>query len=72
VAFSEITLMAERKEIVRQIVERVTVENEGKSERLHVSIDWIGGSQTKGVVIRPGRWSTSATTPGCVSVSASS
>jgi DNA invertase Pin-like site-specific DNA recombinase len=47
------TTMAERKEIVRQIVERVSVENEGKSERLHVSIEWVGGSQTKGVVIRP-------------------
>ncbi len=49
------TATAERKEIVRQIVERVIVENEGKSERLHVTIDWIGGSQTKGVVIRPVR-----------------
>jgi len=46
------TTMAERKEIVRQIVERVTVENEGKSQRLHVKIDRVGGSQTKGVVIR--------------------
>jgi hypothetical protein len=45
--------MAERKEIVRQIVERVVVENEGKSERLHVSIEWVGGSETKGIVIRP-------------------
>jgi hypothetical protein len=47
------TTMAERKEIVRQIVERVSVENEGDSERLHVTIDWVRGSQTKGVVIRP-------------------
>lgn len=47
------TTMAERKEIVRQIVERVTVENEGKSERLHVSIDWVGGLQSRGVVVRP-------------------
>jgi hypothetical protein len=38
---------------VRQLVERVVVENEGKSERLHVSIQWVGGSKTKGVVIRP-------------------
>ena len=50
---SPTTTMAERKEIVRQIVERVRVENEGKSERLHVSIEWVGGSETKGVVIRP-------------------
>lgn len=47
------TTMAERKEVVRQIVERVAVENEGKSERVHVTIEWVGGSETKGVVIRP-------------------
>ena len=47
------TTMAERKEIVRQIVERVVVHNEGKSERLHVTIEWVGGSETEGVVIRP-------------------
>jgi hypothetical protein len=47
--------MAERKEIVRQIIERVSVENEGKSERLHVNIEWVGGSETKGIVIRPVR-----------------
>jgi hypothetical protein len=50
---SPTTTMAERKEIVPQIVERVSVENEGKSERLHVNIEWVGGSKTKGVVIRP-------------------
>lgn len=49
------TTTAERKEIVRQIVERVSVENEGKSERLGVTIEWVGGSQTSGVVIRPVR-----------------
>jgi DNA invertase Pin-like site-specific DNA recombinase len=47
------TSTADRKEIVRQVVERVVVENEGKSERLHVSIEWVGGSETEGVVIRP-------------------
>ena len=39
--------MAERKEIVRQIVERVVVENEGKSERLHVSIEWSEAPRPK-------------------------
>jgi DNA invertase Pin-like site-specific DNA recombinase len=47
------TTTAERKEIVRQIIERVVVINEGDSERLRVSIEWIGGSETRGVVIRP-------------------
>lgn len=52
---SPTTTMAERKEIVRQVIERVVVENEGKSERLHVTIEWVEGSKTKGVVIRPVR-----------------
>jgi DNA invertase Pin-like site-specific DNA recombinase len=47
------TTTAERKEIVRQIVGRVVVENEGNSERLRVSIEWVGGTETKGIVIRP-------------------
>ena len=47
------TTTAERKEIVRQIAERVVVENGGKSERLRLSIEWVGGPETKGVVIRP-------------------
>lgn len=47
------TTPAERKEIVRQVVERIVVENEGVSERLRVTIHWIGGGQTSGVVIRP-------------------
>ncbi len=47
------TTEADRKEIVRQVVERITVENEGASERLHVTIFWVGGSQTRGIVIRP-------------------
>jgi hypothetical protein len=65
--------MAERKEIVRQIVERVVVQNEGKSERLHVTIEWVGGSETKGVVIRPvSKMEYLSYYPGCVSVCASS
>ena len=50
---SSSTTMAERKEIVRQIVERIVVENEGNSERLRVSIEWVGGTETRGIVIRP-------------------
>jgi DNA invertase Pin-like site-specific DNA recombinase len=47
------TTAADRKEIVRQVVERIVVENDGVSERLHVTIEWVGGGQTSGVVIRP-------------------
>jgi hypothetical protein len=47
------TTMADRKEIVRQIIQRVVVKPEGKSERLQVTIEWFGGDTTSGRVIRP-------------------
>ena len=47
------TTMAERKEIVRQIIHRVTVAGEGTSERLQITIEWVGGGTTAGVMTRP-------------------
>ena len=47
------TTAAERKEIIRQVVERVTVEARGPSEQVDVRIDWAGGGPTAGVVLRP-------------------
>jgi hypothetical protein len=47
------TTMADRKEIVRQIIQRVVVRPEGKSERVQVTIEWFGGDMTSGIVIRP-------------------
>jgi DNA invertase Pin-like site-specific DNA recombinase len=47
------TTAADRKEILRQVVERVTVDVQGSSERVKVRIEWIGGSSTEGMVIRP-------------------
>lgn len=47
------TTAADRKEIFRQVISRIVVENEGVSERLHVTIHWLGGDQTSGVVVRP-------------------
>src|SRR5262245_26014382 len=47
------TTMAERKEIVRQIIQRVSVAGEGRSERLQITIAWIGGGSTAGVITRP-------------------
>jgi DNA invertase Pin-like site-specific DNA recombinase len=47
------TTMADRKEIVRQIIQRVVVHSEGKSERVQVTIEWFGGGTTSGLVIRP-------------------
>jgi hypothetical protein len=47
------TTNAQRKEIVRQVIERVVVEVEGDSERVGVCIEWAGGRRTTAVVIRP-------------------
>jgi DNA invertase Pin-like site-specific DNA recombinase len=47
------TTMAERKEIVRQIIQRVIVAGEGMSERLQITIEWVGGGTTAGVITRP-------------------
>src|SRR5438309_11426294 len=46
------TTMAERKEIVRQIIQRVIVAGAGISERLQSTIAWIGGGSTAVVVSR--------------------
>ena len=47
------TTTAERKELVRQVVERVVVDTEGMSERVRVSVTWAGGAQTVGDLVRP-------------------
>jgi hypothetical protein len=47
------TTMAERKEIVRQIIQRVIVAGEGRSERLQITIAGIGGGSTAGGITRP-------------------
>jgi hypothetical protein len=47
------TTMAERKESVRQIIPRVIVAGEGRSERLQMTIEWVGGGRTAGLTTRP-------------------
>ncbi len=47
------TTVAERKEIIRQVVARVVVDAQGSSEHVAVTIAWVGGTQTDGVLIRP-------------------
>jgi hypothetical protein len=47
------TMAADRKEIIRQVVERVVIAVQGTSERVRVSIHWLGGGQTDGEAIRP-------------------
>jgi len=47
------TTAADRKEIIRQVVERVEVDAQGKSEQVQVRMSWVGGGQTEGVLLRP-------------------
>lgn len=47
------TTMRERKEIVRQIIQCVRVAADHQSERLTITIEWIGGGTTAGVTTRP-------------------
>jgi hypothetical protein len=51
------TTAAERKEILRQVLARVVVDVQGESERVHVRLEWVGGTCTEGELIRPvARW----------------
>ena len=47
------TTPADRKALVRQVVERVVVDVQGTTERVRVAIRWCGGGQTEDVVLRP-------------------
>jgi hypothetical protein len=47
------TTRAERKEIVRQIIQRVMVAGEGRSERLRSTIEWVVGGSTTWLTTRP-------------------
>lgn len=51
--YAPTTTAADRKAIVRQVVQRVVAEVQGESERVRVTIVWVGGGQTDGEVIRP-------------------
>ena len=44
------TTARERKEIVRQVLERVAVDAEGMTERVQARIEWVGGGATEDLV----------------------
>ena len=47
------TTTADRKEILRQVVERVEVDAQGKTEQVRVCITWAGGGQSEDMLVRP-------------------
>jgi DNA invertase Pin-like site-specific DNA recombinase len=48
-----ITTNKDRKEIVRQVIERIVIEAEGASEKVRVKIEWTSGTATESLMIRP-------------------
>jgi DNA invertase Pin-like site-specific DNA recombinase len=47
------TTDADRKQIIRALVEQVTITVVGRSERVAVAITWAGGQTTQGETVRP-------------------
>jgi DNA invertase Pin-like site-specific DNA recombinase len=47
------TTAADRKEILRQVIERIVVAAQGSSERVQATIHWIGGGRSEVVFARP-------------------
>ena len=50
---AQTTRQAQRKELIRQVIERVSVDVVGESEQVQVVIDWVGGASTTAQIIRP-------------------
>lgn len=51
--YAPTTTVADRKEIVRQLIQRIIVTGEGLSERVQITIEWAGGGTTAGIATRP-------------------
>jgi DNA invertase Pin-like site-specific DNA recombinase len=47
------TTSADRQTIIRQLVDRIVVAVVGDTERVQVSIEWVGGHRTETSVVRP-------------------
>lgn len=52
---SPITTPSDRKEILRQLIDRVLVDVVGDSEKVRIKIQWTGGRETEHEIIRPVR-----------------
>jgi len=51
------TTVRDRKEILRHVLQRIMVDVQGQSERVHVRLEWVGGASTTAELIRPvQRW----------------
>ncbi len=62
------TTHADRKEILRQVIDRVVLEVLGESERVRVQIDWAGGTHTTHEIRKPIRGQNDKDTGGEVAI----
>ena len=51
--FATTTTQAQRKEIIRQVIDKITVIVEGISEQVQIMIKWSGGFSCQAQIIRP-------------------
>lgn len=55
---ADITTQAQRKEIIRQVIQTINVKVDGESEFIQVNINWVGGASSEARIIRPvAKWS---------------
>jgi DNA invertase Pin-like site-specific DNA recombinase len=47
------TTDTERKEILRQVLSRVVVTTQGSTEQVQLTLEWVGGTRSEDVLIRP-------------------
>ncbi len=50
---SPTTTQVQRKEIIRQVIDKITVTVEGESEQVQVMIEWAGGFSCQAQIVRP-------------------
>lgn len=51
--FAPTTTQAQRKEIIRQVIDKITVTIKGESEQVQVLIEWTGGCSDQAQIVRP-------------------
>ncbi|MDJ0704017.1 MAG: recombinase family protein [Leptolyngbyaceae cyanobacterium MO_188.B28] len=50
---AETTTQIQRKEIIRQVIQNISVNVQGESEQVQVGINWVGGASCEAQIIRP-------------------
>lgn len=53
--YAPTTTVLDRKEMIRQSIERVIEQVAGERARLHITLEWVGGGVTAGGTPRPGQ-----------------